>query len=378
MKRRLGARSGAMSRYRFELATPADDAELRSILAATPMDGEIAVAFRREPSFFAAAAVEGPFHQTIVGRDREEGCIVGFGSRSVRMRYVNGEPMPIGYLSALRVLPHYRSLGLIARGYAHFRRLHEDERTKLYLTTIAEGNEQARAILTSGRAGLPKYHDAGRYVTAVVPPRARRQRSHRSIEVRPAENSDIAGVLTFLRDQGKSQQFFPEYDADDLFGPQATFRSLRLADIALAFSGGELAGVLAAWDQRATRQTVVQGYSRRLHLFRPWYNALAHLRNRPLLPRPGEAFPFITGALPVVRDNDSEAMSALIDYHASASSQRPFLLIGLHERDPLLPALRRRRLTEYVTRLYHVCWDDGEALRASLDSRPPYLELGCL
>ena len=48
-----------MVRYQFEIATRADDAELRSILAATPMDGVISLSFRREPSFFDAAIVEG-------------------------------------------------------------------------------------------------------------------------------------------------------------------------------------------------------------------------------------------------------------------------------------------------------------------------------
>jgi hypothetical protein len=366
-----------MSRYQFELATRADDAELRAILSATPMEGEISVVFRREPSFLDAAAVEGPFHQTIVGRDIENGCIVGFGSRSVRMRFVNDEPMPIGYLSALRVLPQYRNLGLIARGYAHFRRLHEDGRAKVYLTTIAEGNTQAMAILTSGRAGLPRYHDGGRFITAVLPPEKQR-RSNRNIEVRPAENSDVAKIVTFLRDYGPARQFLPVYDVEDLEGAQTTFRGLQPSDIALAFSGGELAGVLAAWDQRGMRQTAVHGYSRRLHVFRPFYNAAARLRSRPMLPRPGEIFPFVTGAIPVVRDNDREIAAALLDHLLAANEQRTFLLVGLHERDPLLPMIQRRQVTAYVTRLYHVCWEDGESLRSSLDSRPPYLELGCL
>lgn len=113
-----------MSRFEFDLATRADDAELRAILAATPMPGRISVSFRREPSFFAAAGVEGPFHQVVVCRDRQQNRIAGFGCRSVRQRYVNGRPTPVGYLSGLRALPEYRGLGLVARGYRYFRELH--------------------------------------------------------------------------------------------------------------------------------------------------------------------------------------------------------------------------------------------------------------
>jgi hypothetical protein len=50
----------------------------------------------------------------------------------------------------------------------------------------------------------------------------------------------------------------------------------------------------------------------------------------------------------------------------------------LQGADPLLSALRAYRATRYVTLLYLVCWADGEALRARLDGRVPYLELGSL
>ena len=55
-----------------------------------------------------------------------------------------------------------------------------------------------------------------------------------------------------------------------------------------------------------------------------------------------------------------------------------YLLLGLHERDPLLAVARSLRGARYTTRLYLACWDDGEGLRQGLDGRPPYLELGCL
>ena len=59
-----------MSRYRFELASPNDDADLRHILTATPMEGQIAVAFHREPSWFAGAVVDGLKH--ILGAPDDE------------------------------------------------------------------------------------------------------------------------------------------------------------------------------------------------------------------------------------------------------------------------------------------------------------------
>src|ERR1051325_6536319 len=135
------------SQFQFELAGRGDDADLRHVLSGPPMAGRIAVGFRREPSWFDAAVVDGHTRQVVACRDTMTGRIIGFGCRSLRELYVNGRATTVGYLSSLRLLPEHRSLGLVARGYAYFRRLHADGRTPFYLTTIAEGNEMALRIL---------------------------------------------------------------------------------------------------------------------------------------------------------------------------------------------------------------------------------------
>jgi hypothetical protein len=371
-----------MTRFRFDHATAADDADLRQVLAETPMPGKIRVSFRREPSYFDAAVVDGRFRQVIAARDCEEQRLVGFGSRTVSERYVNGRPEPIGYLSNLRLLTAYRNRGLVARGYALFRKLHADGRTRLYLTTIAEGNDIALALLTSGRAGLPAYHYAGRYHTLVLP-LSRRQpvrRDFSDVRIRPATRDDRGAVLSFLETVGPRRQFFPRYQASDFFAPCCALRDLQPGDLLLAHRGGSLVGTLAGWDQLGFRQTVVHGYRWPLGRLRPFYNVWADWRGRPRLPAAGESFSYLTAALPVVEDDDPNVFALLLEALLSrnADGRREYLLLGLHEEDPLLAAARTYRATWYTTLLYLVCWDDGEEMRAALDNRPPYLELGSL
>src|SRR4051812_8884029 len=117
-----------MSRYRFELAGAGDDADLRHLMARTPVPGAVSVSFRREPSFFAGGPVDGPFRQVLAAGDCGAGRLVGCGTRSARLRYVAGRPEPVGYLSNLRFLAEHRNRGLVARGYAFFRGLHADGR----------------------------------------------------------------------------------------------------------------------------------------------------------------------------------------------------------------------------------------------------------
>ncbi len=372
-----------MGGYRFELAKDDDDAELRRVLAATPMPGRVSVTFQREPSYFEAAVVDGTFRQTVSCREGERDQIIGFGSRSVREMSVNGTATPIGYLSMLRVLSEHRNMGLVARGYRYFRTLHGDGRTELYLTTIAEGNERAISMLASGRAGLPSYHPAGMFHTVAIPivKRSRRaQPAGTSADVRPATNADLDALLEFLERVGPDRQFFPRYRASDFFDSEGAFRDLRPSDVLLAFRNGRLVGTLGGWDQHRFRQTVVDEYAGPLRWARPLHNCLARVRGRPELPRPGEAFRYMTAALPVVEADDRQVFAALLEtlLASAVGSECDYLLLGLHEADALLPSVIRRGTASYLTRLYHVCWEDGETLRNQLDERPPYLELGCL
>ena len=236
-----------MPRYQIELATPADDADLRRILADTPMAGRIAVSFCREPSYFDAAVVDGRYRQVIAARDLTTGQLVGFGTRSLRNVYVNGRPETIGYLGTLRLLAEHRRRGLVARGFAFLHKLHEDGRTPMYLTTIAEGNDLALDPLTSGRGGLPIYHHAGTLHTLAVPRGA--VRAKHNVDIRPATQADLEEILAFFNRDGPKRQFFPCYEEADFFRPDGLLRGLRPEDLLLAHRGGELVGTMAAWDQ---------------------------------------------------------------------------------------------------------------------------------
>jgi len=371
-----------MSPLRFELARPQDDAELRRVLAATPMAGTVAVSFRREPSFFGAAVVEGEFHQTIVARDGASGRIVAHAGRSVRQRFINGAAVPVGYLGSLRVLSEYRRGLVLSRGYRFLRQLQEDGRTQIYLTTIAEGNDAALSVLTSGRAGLPRYEYCGTYHTGAIPLRRRSAPPNLSpgAAIRGATSDDLPKLCEFLDRIGPSRQFFPRYRQKDWFHDAATFRGLRAEDMLLACRGGEIVGSLGCWDQSSFRQIVVEAYGAPWVWSAPIYNGWAALRSLPKLPKLGEAFPFLTAVLPIVAENDRQIFTALLE-SALARSQgrgRSHLLVGMHERDPLIGVVKHFQTHAYATRCYLVYWDDGVTLRRQIDGRVPYLELGCL
>src|SRR6266487_3858729 len=105
---------------RFEIATHAHDAQIRRLLRETPMAGDISVTMEREPNYFAAAEMDGSEHRAIVALHNDR--VIGVGGVSVRLRFVNGEPVRVGYLSGLRLAERFRGQALIVRrGYALLR-----------------------------------------------------------------------------------------------------------------------------------------------------------------------------------------------------------------------------------------------------------------
>ena len=209
------AKAIASSGLQFDLVDDSEESQLRALLRETPLGGAIEATLRREPRYFDGAIVEGPFHQVLVARrgqsDSEASdSIMAMATRSVRTRYVNGTATPVGYLGGLRIRESARKGLVIARGFQKLRQLHEDGRTDFYLTTVTEGNTAAIDALTKGRAGLPNYHELGRYFTFILPTHSWQvPRRDPTLQVRPLQEKELPELVAFLNREGQSRLFFP-------------------------------------------------------------------------------------------------------------------------------------------------------------------------
>src|SRR5687767_6181612 len=83
-------------RFDVRLASAADDEEVRRLLRAHALPGDVTLTFEREPDSAIAAATEGDVHQTMVARERVDGRIAGIASRAEREVFLNGRPARIG------------------------------------------------------------------------------------------------------------------------------------------------------------------------------------------------------------------------------------------------------------------------------------------
>jgi hypothetical protein len=369
-----------MSRFEFTLATPADEPGLLELARFASPQGTMRIGFDRTPDYFASLRPEGRQTEVMVCREVSSGRVIAVGHRSIRPLWVNGTIAPVGYLGGLRLSPEVKGGLVLARGYRFLRERHADRRTEFYLSTIMEENRQALAILQSGRCGLPRYDDLGRFRCMAVGMRLGNRLAPSQLQVRPAAPTDLAAMIAFFHREGPKRQFFPVYEPQDFGRTDGLLPGLVWDNIMLAWQGTELVGVAAAWDQREFRRWHVAGYAPWLRVLRLPLNLVAACRGLPRLPPPGDRPAYFMLSLVCVRDFDPQIGESLLDEIIARHRNRyAFFLAGLHERDPLMPVLQARPHVPMPSRLFAVAWDDGgETVRRLRPELVPYLELGAL
>ena len=366
--------------FSFGLATREDDPAIRCLLADSPVQGNVAVTYEREPNYFLACGTMGRFWQVAVARHTPSGRVVGLACRTTRPMFINGTVEEVGYLSQLRVDSRFRGRWLLAFGMRFGRELHLDGRAIGYVTTVTEDNPVALGVLVDHpRRHHPTYRDVGQLNTLAIILRRPRPIGGVPYEISGSVGADLGDVVGFLRTHGGQKQFFPAYDAGD-FQNGTMMRDFRLDDFFIARQNGKIVGVVGLWDQSRFKQTVVYAYSRKMRLARSVYNAVSRLRGGRPLPAPGEAINHIYASFICIERNDPEIFDALLPhlYNEAARRGYAYLLIGLDSRDPLLEAVRPYPHITYLSRLYTVCWDDEGEFHARLDGRIPYVEIAAL
>jgi hypothetical protein len=360
----------------FELATLADDAEIRRLLRENPMPAEVSISLEREPHASIAAAVEGDVHHTIVARDpADPSRLVGMGSVSVRERFFNDRPERIGYLGQLRLDQRYRARpSLVVRGYRLLRQLHETLGVRLYLTSIAANNRVATRLLERGLPGMPVYRPLDTFVTSLIESGSGRQRPIRGLHTRPTGLNDLPQILDCLSRSGRRHQFAPVWTEAEL-EPRMRDEEIEFLVAYRGHDQSRVIGCIARWDQSAYKQAVVRGYSPRVARWRPWVNFASGFTGAPYVPPVGTKLNFESLSHVAVDGDDAEVFARLLDAACSPGDRwsenlgHGHFVLGLSERHPLLAAVPRCfPRHSYRTKLYAVHWPDDPASRAAADA----------
>jgi hypothetical protein len=370
--------------YRVELAAPSDDPGIRALLR-EPMGGGIRISLEREPDARLAGGVEGERHLTMVARDRS-GHMAAMGSRSVRTVWLDGAPARVGYLGQLRRRPEAsRAAGpLLRAGFQVLGATRRPDELPFDLTSIASENVAARRLLERGVRGIPRYLPLAEVVTCLLPGGAGspgRRGSSPGPRVRPL--TGFPEVAHFLGRVLSRHPLAPVWTEEVLTSPTRS-RGLSAGDFLVAEgAGGEILGCAALWDQRAFKQSRVQGYPPVLGVLRPLLNPFRTLAGLPGLPPPGAVLSMAFLSHLAVEGDDPETFLALVQSARLAARARGihWLATGFVRGHPLLGVLEGAvPLRTYETVLYALPWDPGTSLPAfkGPGGEGPHLEVATL
>lgn len=371
----MEGRADPGDRLIVETGSHGDEAELRRLLRELPMPGWVSVAFEREPHFFHESVIQGDRHDVMVARVGER--LVGFATRSVRWRWVNGQPARVPYISALRVEREWRGGKATRLGMDLLRSLRKPGETPYCITTIVSDNKAAQRALREHRPGYPRFRRRGGLVTLLIPLWADR-RLPGGAQTRAGTPGDLADIAFCLQRSSVHRQFAPIWRESDLRDP-GLMLGLKPSDFTVIDRDGRLSAVVAIWDQRAFKQSVVRGYAPWLRAARPLYNLLAPAVNVPRLPPVGQPIRSAwLSHLAVEQDDLGETLAVICAAAARArAAGLESLMLGLAASDPRVEPLRRAlKPIAYHSAVYTVDWRDGAA--DTLDDRPDNPEVALL
>jgi hypothetical protein len=382
--------------YVLAVARAEDDEDVRRLLRSSAFGNDVSVSLEREPDSRLAGSIEGDVHDAIVARHRVSGETAAVASRSVRVAYLNGSPLRLGYFGQLRIDRRFsRRRGLLDAGFEFCRMMHLESGSsapRLYLASVVAGNEPARRLLArhAPGSGWPQFEPVDTLVSLAIPVDRRRSRqAPPGVAIRRGSPELLDQIVACLERTGRRTQFCPRWTRADLLSPIRA-RGLTLDDFVVAMRADRVIGCAACWDQRAFKQVVVRGYSPKLSRLRPVINVLAPLTGTPALPAVGARVE-CAYLSHVALDQDLHESGDAVDpsgvlralVHEALAIGRAkgaaYVVLGLSARSPWLPDLRRSLPhRSYDSILYAAFWADGESLAASLDNRPSHPELAIL
>lgn len=354
----------------YRRAGTEDDAEIRATFRDTPMDGWVRLSFERPRASWAVE--NGP--ATFMARE-ENGTLVGTFALETFPVHVNGQIENVGYLSGLRVRPAYRhKVRVLKGGFASLSTLAPASGTvPYYFTSLAHDNQPARRLLEARLPGMPVYQPEGGMETFVL-----RAGGRRRGRLRPAELRDIPALVGFYNAQSVRYQFSPVLSEKMVSEPKG-HRGLKLSDFLLLKDGSRLRGVLAVWDRRVEKQTVVKGYRFPLNRLRPMVNAWSALRGAPALPAPGQSVDQVFLAFAAL-DSLTTTMAEQVIEEALAHAKDRGASVAILGLSPFHPLARsrflRRHSRVYRTVIETVAWPD--APRLALNGLPVQPEVALL
>ncbi len=305
---------------RIRNATRSDNEGLLWLTSMTPMKGKISIRVDRNPNFFRLLDRRG-CSQVLVAE--EEGKIVGCISVACVPVHIDGKLESVYYLGDLKVHPDYQRTGLAVRLVKSMYRHLEAADADLVICTAAYGNQHVLPFF-NGRAGLPKAVAIGMFkVFQIFPSPRRPNTTNYGIQEEP-EHPDL---YRLYNDYFRPYQFGPFFQPD----------SLQDARHWVARAGGDVQAALSLLDVGDSKQNVLIRLPLVLGILVTFFRSIHRVIPIANLPETNQPVRILYIKTLACRRGHEVALDLLVQRARNVSFEERyhFLVIGVHEKDPL-------------------------------------------
>lgn len=352
-------------RFRIDLATPADAAEILQIYESGDFLGKISVLYTRRPDPWYSLQQEGEEVVIPILREQKNNRICGMGCCVLRSGYLNGEIKRIGYLTGLKVLPEYRQKLLPIADVYQFLYEQTKDKVDFFYTTILRENVAVQKMLEKKRARMPRYFYLGDYTVYCFRLGKKRARKVRGDYL--LNRGLNRAVQYFIAEQEKAYQLSVPVSNKVTEQEEKEYFSLTDAQ-------GNVLAACALWNQQDYKQYIITGYHGLYRLLRKLPIELWGYPPLPLINSPAN---YASVVQFYVQNDDPHLARYFLERVAGEAKQYDFLMWGLFSGHPLQSLFTRIRHFHYQSRVYSVHWP-AENYHCPLDGRPYNCEVAYL
>lgn len=299
------------------------------------MPGVIGLRIDRDPDFFRLLSLRGESSLFVrEGNGEIQGCV----SLSRRAVWAAGAERELWYVGDMKVHPDVRERGVGASlATAAFDYMSAND-GDLLSCVVARGNRRVLSFL-EGKHQIPRFRSLGSLSVLMVLSSGRRPGGR--YQAREAAPGDTAELAEIYRRTGRRFELAPVLEEDDW--RRAVDEDPALCQVLVAEREGRARAAGWLFDVQWAKRHVVTALPRGLSACTALLRPLGGLSPAFRIPGEGDPVPLLCLRHIALVGNDLGALGALVQearFRARAGGF-PFVLYGLHERDPWRRALRR-------------------------------------
>ena len=298
----------------------------------------ISLRIDRDPDFFALLRLRGVSKVFVAVRGRE---VVGCISAAFRTAYLSGIPELVAYIGDMKIHPRFSGSRISIRLLIALRADLHQSGVDVCFCVAADGNQRVLPMF-EGRLGLPRWHSVGRFLVDGLLPNPYHSRSKHYV-LEAAQRTDVSAISLMLDRFHKSRQFAPQLQEDEIAAALFPNPEVPFSKTFVARFEQRIVATITLCDIGPLKRNVFLNAPGALKA------ALALLRLAAMpfrgfrIPRRGEALRLLN-VRHLACEQGHEASLPLLVSLARAEAFRDrftFLMLGLHERDPLRNLVRR-------------------------------------